>query len=373
MASIYRHNKSRKFFYQYYEYDPLKGKSVRRYVNLQTKDRAIAESEKKTLNRKYNSLRRKNTLKNLLLSETINRYLDERQERVQAHQLSERTYSTDLGRLSTFLRFITEQYGQTLITKISREHITEYERFRRKSVAETTIWIDLRTIKSFFSHFYKEGLLVSHPLKGYKIPSSKQIDSERVPNKEEWKLIVRFLTSEMEREVIDLPMAVIFLMCKTGMRISAASRLKWKKTETFEKVSGFRKSYSILSRDFTQLELFSKGRERPVNIKPIKWVFERITTGPQRSNIYVFGNPRTDRPYDYHTIRIRFDRMISDLNLSEMITPHSLRHGFVTRMVEITKNLVEPGEYVGHGSTYMTERYLHLLADAQEDFVNQIP
>ena len=42
------------------------------------------------------------------------------------------------------------------------------------------------------------------------------------------------------------------------------------------------------------------------------------------------------------------------------ITLHECRHTYVTLMHEAGFSLEEIGDYVGHGSSYMTDRYRHL-------------
>jgi integrase len=43
---------------------------------------------------------------------------------------------------------------------------------------------------------------------------------------------------------------------------------------------------------------------------------------------------------------------------------HECRHTYVTLMSEAGLSLERIGDYVGHGSAYMTERYRHLLGRA---------
>ena len=45
----------------------------------------------------------------------------------------------------------------------------------------------------------------------------------------------------------------------------------------------------------------------------------------------------------------------------ERIVLHECRHTYVTLMFEAGLSLERIGDYVGHSSTYMTERYRHLL------------
>lgn len=46
---------------------------------------------------------------------------------------------------------------------------------------------------------------------------------------------------------------------------------------------------------------------------------------------------------------------------------HECRHTFVSLMVAAGRSLEEVGDYVGHSSAYMTDRYRHLLDSARGD------
>ena len=46
---------------------------------------------------------------------------------------------------------------------------------------------------------------------------------------------------------------------------------------------------------------------------------------------------------------------------------HSCRHTFVSLMHDAGLSLERIGDYVGHGSTYMTDRYRHLLEGHEQE------
>ena len=49
------------------------------------------------------------------------------------------------------------------------------------------------------------------------------------------------------------------------------------------------------------------------------------------------------------------------------ITLHEARHTYVTMMHAAGLSLEEIGDYVGHSSTYMTDRYRHLIQGREHD------
>ncbi|MEP6978090.1 MAG: site-specific integrase [Thermoleophilia bacterium] len=84
---------------------------------------------------------------------------------------------------------------------------------------------------------------------------------------------------------------------------------------------------------------------------------------------FVFGS-RADRPFTPSHIRKRAanawhtanaDRKEKGLELLRRIGLHECRHTFVSLMFDAGLSLERIGDYVGHSSSYMTDRYRHLL------------
>lgn len=73
---------------------------------------------------------------------------------------------------------------------------------------------------------------------------------------------------------------------------------------------------------------------------------------------FVFGET-PERPFNYD---VTYDRAVRVWNAAELepISLHQCRHTYVTLMHEAGFSLEEIGDYVGHNSAYMTDRYRHL-------------
>jgi integrase len=91
-------------------------------------------------------------------------------------------------------------------------------------------------------------------------------------------------------------------------------------------------------------------------------------TGRDRDD-FVFGS-RADRPFAPSHIRKKaakawsaanIDRAKGGLELLRPIGLHDCRHTCVSLMFDAGLSLERIGDYVGHSSTYMTDRYRHLL------------
>jgi integrase len=113
-------------------------------------------------------------------------------------------------------------------------------------------------------------------------------------------------------------------------------------------------------------------RQVPISSELKKLLAEHIARTGRRGGDLVFGRTRSE-PFTPTHIRklargawvanvlgafLRGERLPVEL---ELIGLHECRHTYVTLMHAAGCSLEEIGDYVGHSSTYMTERYRHLL------------
>jgi len=79
----------------------------------------------------------------------------------------------------------------------------------------------------------------------------------------------------------------------------------------------------------------------------------------------VFGRTG-EQPFDPVGVQARADAAWKAKKL-ERITLHNGRHTYVTLMFDAGFSLERIGDYVGHSSTYMTDRYRHLLKGHEDE------
>ena len=100
----------------------------------------------------------------------------------------------------------------------------------------------------------------------------------------------------------------------------------------------------------------------------------KVTTGRDGSD-FVFG-AAADRPFTPSHIRRQAAKAWEAANKQRAeqkqpplmpIELHSCRHTFVSLMHDAGLSLERIGDYVGHGSTYMTDRYRHLLEGHEQE------
>jgi integrase len=93
------------------------------------------------------------------------------------------------------------------------------------------------------------------------------------------------------------------------------------------------------------------------------YLAEHMTRTGRRGSDLVFGKSPTT-PFTSNTVRRRAEKAwaASEPALAP-IGLHEARHTYVSLMYEAGVPLETIGDFVGHSSTWMTDRYRHLLPD----------
>ncbi len=383
MSSIFRHSKSGQWIYQVYVPDPTTGRSKRVQRNLKTKSEHEARIRQREHDKRFDKLARSVEKKSHRLSFQIAEFLAERRKLVEQGFKSQNTLRTDVGVLKAFEREVLESLGDVPLATIRQSHIHAYkdtaleEGFLRDNgkrggpVAPTTIALHLRHLKAFFSE--RSKFVRTNPVEGVEIPKNQKPSSESIPTGINWDNLIERLQEKALGDRIDIPFCLLYSLTRTGARIGELQHLKWKPTEDHERLKNHSKSYSVLTPDRTRMRILSKRIYRESLITQLEPVLSAIESLPAHSQTYVFGNPDTDLPYNYRAFSGRLDKVKEELNLPPSLTPHSLRHGFVTEMIRRTNgNLSLVGQYIGHTNQWMTEHYKHVIDDEQRDFVDLI-
>lgn len=123
-------------------------------------------------------------------------------------------------------------------------------------------------------------------------------------------------------------------------------------------------SLEVLDIDFdtNKIIIDGKGNKKRINdLKPSlvrrlrEWLLVR---GGQKTNYMFVTNYGNKMPDDY--VRQLLKEMCNKLEFKKSITPHSLRHTFITHAIEDGIPLPELAKIVGHNDINMTMRYCQL-------------
>ena len=87
-------------------------------------------------------------------------------------------------------------------------------------------------------------------------------------------------------------------------------------------------------------------------------------------NKLVFPSPRTGKRHD--NIRKQFATALKKAGIEGSVSPYTLRHTFATHLLKQGESQKTVAELLGHSTTRMTERYLHILDKDKETAVKKL-
>ncbi len=322
------------------------------------------------------------------LSAAIKLYLAIREEEVAQETRSSNTLRTDRSSLNIFLDFVRAKFGDRKIDKIYTAHIQAWIDARHaEAKSQTTINVNLRTVKSFFSHQLDKGEISEHPFKGITI-------SETELNKDDsvigfFDQIRQFILKELTKRERGLRkprtnqrnnkkagldwfddnnwfIHYVWVMLNTGMRSGEILNLKWK-VDDEDKGALTSRSFSYLSADETTIDIYFKKRKRTIpvtdNLKRSLTMLHQHNQDNDIETKYLFENPRTYKPHTTSAAANLFKKLVIALELDEKHTLHSLRHGYISKLVINGGDIIRISKAVGHSSSEFTQkRYMHLRA-----------
>jgi len=377
MSSIY---KNRGWWY-YQTMVSVDGKRNRIQKSLRTKIHREAVRLQKLYDQRYEQQLKNPFSKNhLLISQSIDNYLDKRKKKVKNYLLSFRTYESDKLALNHLKNFLYKEYGDIYIDEITKKQIRLFKEKREDEVKPTTVAINLRHIKSFFSYLKRTDLLETNPTEGIKTPPYER--REIVPTDDDWYKLYNYLEEKVRQTNYSWFETLLFVLMNTGMRIGETAIAKWDRGKN-DYGRNLSKNYVYLSNDKKQITIYYKKGLRSIPVEHIIWVFEKIPKtytlfkGKKKeitkTLTYVFENPITQSPHNLPQMSRMFKKLMRNLDLSEDYTPHSIRHGFTSTILKNGGNLFYISKILGHSVQEITEFiYAHHSTDDLKDTINKI-
>lgn len=264
-------------------------------------------------------------------------------------------YSRDL---QEFMRFLGEGSD---VCQIGATQVRSFVVSLHGVNSGATVGRKLSALRTFFRFLIRNKVIKADPLAG--------VTGPRVG-----KAIPVFLTVDETFALLEAPgeqdtfrlrdTAMLELLYSTGMRVSELV------------------SRNLTDLDFNEEVLKVRGKGRKERIVPVgrpalealqAWLPQRqqlliacVARGKAASDKALFLNSRGGRL----TVRSveRFVRAYGErAGITQIVTPHALRHSFATHMLEMGADLRSVQELLGHASLSTTQRYTHLTLDHLTD------
>ena len=308
--------------------------------------------------------------------------------------------------------------GNIKLSNIDRKTIDRYVNWRRKKkhnvgIANSTIQRNLTSIQSVMSRAL-EYKYITHKVKFPQLKKDKGIEKRILTKQEEQRLIEALSTdneiSEWHAEKRKHVPLYIAIALYTGARKGEILKLTWgdiKDTETKwkeintvplgeedeESVHRLKEDYTMLvestnEKDYVLHFEGSKNKTRQTRLVPTGMNLAMMLTDYYQKNVLfpsmtdeefleftkakVVGNKiYSNKPireedkklkiFPMKDVRTSFSTLIKRAELPSDITFHSLRHTFITRSLEATKDVHQVARWAGHAKLETTMQYLHLL------------
>ena len=163
---------------------------------------------------------------------------------------------------------------------------------------------------------------------------------------------VKVLASDLEKKLLVLSKnnfrdyTIITILLYTGLRVSELIKIK----------------KSDFLNDIQSVKIIGKGnKERVIPLSNNLW--EIITSYIERYNPSSYLFYKSKKKKDTHIIRQTINKILikysNYLGLEGTISPHSLRHNFLTKIVRKTQDINIANQLAGHSSINTTKIYLH--------------
>ncbi len=280
---------------------------------------------------------------------------------------SEHTFSGYQRDLREFYNYIVEQGKKEKKDKrispdqIIPGHVRKFIVSLHGRNSAATVARKISALRSFFRYAQRHKLLENDPLTGVTGPKIG-------------RFIPVFLTVDETFALLEAPgekdtyairdRAILELLYSTGMRVS-----------------------ELVSRDITDLDLTeevltvrgkgNKERLVPVGRPAIEavrgWLPQRLKLIEQRAkrgkaveNEALFLNGRGGR-LTTRSVERQVKTYGERAKITQIVTPHALRHSFATHLLEMGADLRSVQELLGHASLSTTQRYTHLTLDHLAD------
>ena len=243
------------------------------------------------------------------------------------------------------LTFFSEFLGEKPMTSLTAEDLEHYKAARKGHVRDTTINIDIRTIKAAFAVAAQWKRVPNNPFANVKQIRTCQQTAKGLTRVDFGRLIV----SIKEKWFRDL----VTFAALTGLRRGEVLNLRW---------ADFDEGTSTIVIESSAEYRVKGGKQRTL---PLNSQARTIIDALPRTSEWIFSTNK-GLPYNGDYVRKKFKRCVRRAELPDHLHFHSLRHTFGKWAADASVLPHALKQMMGHSSIKTTEMYIgadqHLMA-----------
>lgn len=260
-----------------------------------------------------------------------------------------RVFEVDKSYISKrFLQII----GDFPVKALEHGHISVYinerknDMFRGRKISPITVNDDLIFLKRIFNKAIQYEYMTKNPVKGVKFLPTPTNKKRQIFNNDEIKQLLDSLNYYPSYQNL------IKFAFYTGCRIGEVVNLEWSDIEDTKIKIG------VKVNDLNEYTFMTKNRSERV-IYMSKEMINFLKSIPNTAN-YIFVDKNNQKFNIGHVSKL-FKKHIRKLNLSDNLHFHSIRHTFITNLINNGHSIYNVQQFMGHKYYETTLKYSHPL------------
>ncbi len=246
--------------------------------------------------------------------------------------------------------------GNMKVRDITSMQVTALLGDLSKKYSKSHQGVALILLKEIFDSAVDNGLILKSPVpKGQKPMGKARVKKQALTEDQENILLERVSVRDPEIYLLTL------IALKTGMRIGEIIALDWKHIDLDNRIIKVQRTLTI-SKDEHSFEIADRTKSSAgIRDIPIpESLFQVLLCVPEKTGL-LFGDGKNTE----QRARRILSRESSDFGIS--VTPHVLRHTYITRLVQSGDVSIPEVQYLaGHSSSDITlDVYTHYMRDGQ--------
>lgn len=282
------------------------------------------------------------------MQEQIDGFLAHLAAREDASENTVAAYRNDLQQLAAFLASYRSPFGEQLLNwpQVDGNVIQTYMlEMKSRDYAATTVARKVAAIKSYFEYLQQTGVIEADPSDVLTSPKVKKHTPHTIPPEQVDRLLAAPTAQRTPHALRDV--ALMETLYATGVRVSELINLDLGDIDLFNRLvacnSGRRsRVVPIFPRAVAALQVYlDEGRPT-------------LLVDPNEQALFL--NHRGQR-LTRQGLWLIIKRYVNEVEIDDIVTPHTLRHSFAAHLLNAGANLREVQERLGHANVSTTQMY----------------